>query len=68
MPLAMGMRMRASALRYFFWKPGALIADKEGDWLAPIHFPGSEELLFAVARFVNARSKCSYRRDLQLRQ
>src|SRR5258708_12452183 len=50
-------KARVGAALDFFGKTGALVADEEGHGLAPIDFPGSEQRLLAVARFVNAGSR-----------
>src|SRR5713226_7293859 len=59
---------RIGAALDFFGKPGALVADEEGHRLAPIDFPRSEQRLFPMKWFVDARSKRSDASDLELRK
>src|SRR6266849_3868743 len=59
---------RIGATLDFFGKTCAFVADEKGHGLAPIDFPGSEERLFAVARFVNAGSQGANACNFQLRK
>ena len=55
MPLAIGMRMRASALRSTSsGRPAPSLPTSKRDRFAPIDFPGREDARFAVVRFVDA--------------
>src|SRR6266852_3122491 len=59
---------RIGAALDFLGKTGAFVADEQGDRLAPVDFPGSEQRLFPVARFVNAGSEGANASDFQLRE
>src|SRR6266478_4163196 len=59
---------RIGAALEFFGKTCAFVADEKGHGLAPINFPGSEERLFTVARFVNAGSQRANACNFQLRK
>src|SRR5207245_8268561 len=52
----------------FFGKPSTFVADEESHWLAPIDFPGSEQRLLTVARFVDAGNKRANACNLELRE
>jgi len=59
---------RIGASLDFLGKARAFVADEQRHGLAPIDFPGSEERLFTVPRFVNARCERANAGDLELRQ
>src|SRR6266700_2078499 len=59
---------RIGATLDFFGKTGALVADQECDRLAPIDFPRSEQRLFTVPRFMDARCQRANSCDLELRE
>ena len=57
---------RIGAALDFFRQTCALVANEEGYRLAPVDFPRSEQRLFAVARFVDARCQRANAGDLEL--
>ena len=59
---------RIGAALDLFGKTGALVSDEESYGLAPIDFPRSEERLFSIAWFVDARSESADAGDFELRK